>query len=97
MYLSHPVRRMREDPIEAESVELIVTAEDEQERSELETEIKGVDGSVEERLQFGALRVEITQKRIDDLCDLDGIESIETEHAVGMGGDAGEDVEELGE
>ncbi|WP_336325645.1 hypothetical protein [Halovenus sp. HT40] len=97
MYLSHPVRRMREDPIEDEEVELIVTAEDEQERRDLETEIEGVDGSVEEPLQFGALRVEIEQERIDDLCGLDGIESVETEHAVGMGGDAGEDVEELGE
>ena len=97
MYLSHPVRRMREDPIDGEAVELIVTAEDEQERSDLETRIERVGGSVEKRLQFGALRVGIEQERIDDLCGLDGIESIETEHAVGMGGDAGEDVEELGE
>ncbi|WP_201289211.1 hypothetical protein [Halovenus carboxidivorans] len=83
---------MREDPIDGEAVVLIVTAEDETQREDLETAIESVGGTVTDRLQFGALRVEIAQHRIDDLCELGGIESIETEHAVGVGGDAGEDV-----
>lgn len=91
MYLSHPVRRMREDPIEGEAVVLIITAEDGQ-RDKLESAIGETSATVADRLQFGALRVETEQQRIDELCALDGIESIETEHAVGVGGDAGEDV-----
>jgi diphthamide synthase (EF-2-diphthine--ammonia ligase) len=87
---------MREDPIDGEAVELIVTAIDDRHRTDLETKIADIGGSVVDRLQFGALRVELTQERIEDLCAFDGIESIETEHTVGMGGDAGEDVEEPG-
>jgi diphthamide synthase (EF-2-diphthine--ammonia ligase) len=92
MYLSHPVRRMCEDPIAGETAVLIVIAEDDQQRGELEQAIEELGGTVTDRLQFGALRVDVAQKRIDDICELDGIESIETEHAVGVGGDAGEDV-----
>lgn len=92
MYLSHPVRRMREEPIEGEDVVLVVTAEDERSLDDLETEIESGGHTVTEQLQFGALRVETMQDRIDDLCRVSGIESIETEHVIGMGGDAGEDV-----
>ncbi len=91
MYLSHPVRRMREDPIEGEAVVLIVTAEEGQ-RDDLESAIEELDASVTDRLQFGALRVETEQQRIDAICDLSGIDSLKTEDAVGIGGDAGEDV-----
>ena len=54
--------------------------------------IESAGGTVAERLQFGALRVETTEEHVARFCDLDGVESIETEHAVGIGGDAGEDV-----
>ncbi len=91
MYLSHPVRRMRKDPIEGEAVVLIVTAEDGQ-RDALEAAIEGLDANVTDRLQFGALRVETEQQRIDEICELSGIDSLKTEDAVGIGGDAGEDV-----
>lgn len=84
---------MREDPIEGEEAVLIVTAEDDQQRRDLEPDIESVGGTVADRLQFGALRVEIEQEHIDDLCTLSGIESIETDNAVGIGGDAGEDIE----
>lgn len=90
MYLSHPVRRMREDPVDGESVVLIVTAEDDQDA--VKSAIEQTDAAVTDRLQFGALCVETEQQRIDEVCAVDGIESVETEHAVGMGGDAGEDV-----
>lgn len=85
---------MREDPIGGEEVVLVVTVESDGEKqlSAVEERIESVGGTVTERLQFGAFRVEITQERIEDLCALSGIESIETEHTVGMGGDAGEDL-----
>lgn len=83
---------MRDDPVSGESVVLIVTGESEQAADELEQAIEDVGGVVEKRLQFGALRTEINQERIDSLCDLAGIESVETENAVGVSGDAGEDL-----
>ncbi|MHB9287396.1 hypothetical protein ACKVMT_10210 [Halobacteriales archaeon Cl-PHB] len=93
MYLSHPVRRMRDDPMGDETVELIVTAEDEDALDDLETQLLGL-GEVEERLRFGSLRVSMPQRRVADACAIDGIESIETATTREMaGGDAGEDVE----
>jgi len=92
MYLSHPVRRMREDPIRGETVSLVVTGESEKATPELEDAIEDAGASVEKQLQFGALEVTIPQERIDDLCTISGIESIETTNTVGVGGDAGEDV-----
>jgi len=94
MYLSHPVRRMRDDPVRGASVSLVVTGESEDETAveELEAAVEDTGASVERRLAFGALEVTIPQELIADLCTLSGIESIETTNTVGVGGDAGEDV-----
>lgn len=85
---------MRDDPTEGEKITLIVTAVDEEPetRDRLETAIEQTEATVADRLEFGSLRVETTQEQIDPLCELDGIESIETDNVVGYGGDAGEDV-----
>lgn len=92
MYLSHPVRRIREDPIEGETIALRVTAEDEDDADDLADRIRGF-ATVEQRLRFGGLRVVVDQTRLDTLCALDGIESIETANTVTLdAGDAGEDV-----
>jgi len=91
MYLSHPVRRMRDDPVEGEEVTLIVEAGD-RAPDEVAAAVEDADGASEERLRFGSLRVTVAQDRLDAICSLDGIESITTDNAVGIGGDAGEDV-----
>ena len=91
-YLSHPVRRMREDPA-SESVTLRVEARDDADVDDV-AEAIGAVGTVEERLRFGALRVTVDQRRLDDLVAVDGIEAVETDATLGVeGGDAGEDVE----
>lgn len=92
MYLTHPVRRMRENPAEGEEVVLVVSVESGEVSEDDEARIESAGGTVTDRLQFGAVRVEIPQERIEALCEVPGIESIETEHAVGIGGDAGEDI-----
>jgi len=92
MYLSHPVRRMREDP-DDERVVLRVTAEDEETADELAERIENI-GSVEERLRFAGLRVVVEQKRLDDICALEGIKSVETANTFTIDADGvGEDVE----
>ena len=94
MYLSHPVRRMRENPVEGEAVTLVVRAESPDRTETLEPAIGVVGGTVEAELPYGALRVAIPQERIGDLCTLEGIETIETADVVGLTGDAGEDIGE---
>jgi hypothetical protein len=92
MYLSHPVRRMRDDPREDAETTLVVRVGESASVASLSKAIGVAGGTVEEELPYGALRVTIPQERIADLCSLDGIDSIETDDVVGIGGDAGEDL-----
>lgn len=103
MYLSHPIRRMREDPIEGEEVTVIARVEaqgpdggvgkvtDEAIETTIEA-IEAAGGTVEEKLQFGTLRVRVTQEQIDDLCSIDTLASIETDNTIGLTGDSGEEL-----
>jgi hypothetical protein len=91
MYLSHPVRRMREAPVEGEEAALIVEAGD-RSVDDLATAVEDAGATVEAHLQFDSLRVTLPQERIDALCSVEGIASITTDDAVGIGGDAGENV-----
>ena len=102
MYLSHPVRRMREDPLEGEEVTLVVrvTVDDpgggvgevtEEAIEAAVSDIERAGGTAEDHLRFGALRVRIRQERLDDLCSVPGLASVETDNTIGLGGDAGED------
>lgn len=102
-YLSHPVRRMREDSIESGAVTLVVRVETAgTDRSDhgvgddvvagVETAIEEMGGSVTKRLEFGTLLVQVRQAQIEDLCSIPDVASIETDNTIGMAGDAGEDV-----
>ncbi len=77
MYLSHPVRRIRDGPTEGETVTLRITAADETAVDELVDRLDDI-GVVEERLRFGGIRMTLPQTAVSDVCSLDGIESIET-------------------
>jgi hypothetical protein len=91
-YLSHPVRRMCEEPVEGEDVSLRVTAAADTDPEAPAGRLDEV-GTVQERLRFGAFRVTVPQPRLDALCAVGGIEAIETANTLGVdAGDAGEDV-----
>jgi small-conductance mechanosensitive channel len=92
MYLSHPVRRMRDDPMDDQDVTLVVSAADDADVDALEEAIEAAGGAVEEHLEFGALSVRIEELDVTPLCDVDGIDSIETANTRGYAGDAGEDI-----
>lgn len=79
MYLSHPVRRIREEPDESETITLRVTAEDDEAADALAEQIDDI-GVVEERLRFAGLRVTLPQVNVDEVCALEGIESLETDN-----------------
>jgi hypothetical protein len=93
-YLSHPVRRMRDDPIADEPVTLVVTAttDDAVALAALSERLEAAGATVTDRLRFGALRVATTEDTVAAIVALDGIESVETGAVTEMGGDAGEDV-----
>jgi hypothetical protein len=95
-YVSHPVRRLREDPIEGEDVALILDVADADSADDVAVdrvaEAVAPLGTVDARLQFGSLEVTVPQDRLDEVCALDGISAIETAQTRSMGGDAGEDV-----
>lgn len=84
MYLSHPVRRMREDPSD-EAASLVVELDGDADR--LRTVVADADGSVDRELGFDCWLVTVPQRGIDDLCELDGVARIETAATLDVGVD----------
>lgn len=91
-YLSHPVRRIRDEPLEGEEITLLVTAAEEADRADLADRLAD-HGTVEDRLRFGTVKVTVPQVAVAEVCELPGITSIETANTLAMDPDgAGEDV-----
>ncbi len=92
MYLSHPVRHVRDDPTEGETVTLRVTTTDGPTADRVAAQIEEW-GTVDERLRFAGLLVTVAQPRVADICALEGIDAIETENTLAIDtAGAGEDV-----
>ncbi|WP_224448942.1 hypothetical protein [Haloprofundus salilacus] len=85
MYLSHPVRRMRDDPIDGEETTLVVELGDDADREALEARVREADGTVERDLQFQAVLVTVPESAVASLCDLDGLTRIETGETLSLG------------
>ncbi|MFC7128349.1 hypothetical protein [Haloferax chudinovii] len=83
MYLSHPVRRMRDDPLDDAVTELRVEPAADDARAALETRVESLGGSIERELRFGGVVVSLAESAVSDLCELDGIERIETADTLG--------------
>ncbi|WP_416840819.1 hypothetical protein [Haloferax sp. DFSO52] len=83
MYLSHPVRRMRDNPFDDETAELRVEPVDDDARIALDNRVASLGGSVEKELQFGGVVVVLPESDVAALCELDGIERIETVDTLG--------------
>jgi hypothetical protein len=92
VYLSHPVRRMCRDPLEDEEATLVLSCDDGADLDAISDAVERAGGTVDARLQYHTLRVTIPEQAVSRLPDIDGVESIKTDNAVGIGGDAGEDV-----
>lgn len=85
LYLSHPVRRIREDPVTGESIPLVVELDDDDRLDKLAATVTDLDGSVERNLGFSAHLVTIPEPAVDDLCDLDSVVRIETAETLSLG------------
>ncbi len=90
-YLTHPVRRMRDDPRASESAALVVRLGDADPKA-VGDAVETLGGEVEAELAFESLRIVVPQEAVADLCELD-VEAIETAATLGIGsGDAEEDM-----
>lgn len=91
VYLSHPVRRMREEP--SGDVRLVVEVDPAAiDRESLRAAIAEADGELLDSLPYDTYLVRLPQAEIDAFSETDGLVSIETTNAIGHG-DAGESVE----
>lgn len=94
MYVSPAVRSIRDDPIEGETVTLLVEVADDGDENAVATAIEEVGGSVRSRRRFGTLEVAVGHERVGEVCALSGLALVETDNAVSIDPDgAGEDVE----
>lgn len=84
MYLSHPVRRIREDPAAGETVSLVLELADDDRYDALVSAADDLDGSVDRDLGFAAHLVTVPETAVDDLCDFDGVERIETADTISL-------------
>jgi hypothetical protein len=92
-YLTHPVRRLREDPDPDETVTLLVTADDDTDRDALAAALEGL-GEVQTRLRFGTVEVTVPQPAVGTVCELSGVARVETANTLELDpSGAGEDVE----
>lgn len=94
MYLSRPVRAIRDDPIPGESVTLVMRLADDADPGAVAGAVRELGGDVERELRFGDLAVTVDHETVGAVCDLDGITAVETDnvHEIDLDG-AGEDVE----
>lgn len=82
---------MCREPLPETEAVLVLEPEPDYPIESLEQAITTVGGTVECHLQHGAIRVSLPEERVTDLCSLDGIDAVETDAVVGIGGDSGED------
>ncbi|MBX0295911.1 hypothetical protein EGH23_13600 [Halomicroarcula sp. F27] len=78
MYVSRAVRSIREDPIEGEPVTLSLATDDDADLEAVEAAVEDAGATVERRLQFDDLAVSVPQERVADVCQVDGLTTVET-------------------
>ncbi|MFC7072785.1 hypothetical protein ACFQJ7_06230 [Halovenus rubra] len=94
---------MRENPVEGEEVTVIVRVAaqgpdggvgevTDEVITRVAEAIEQAGPTVEDRLEFGTLRVQLTQEKLDEICTLSEIASIETDNTIGVLGDSGEEL-----
>jgi len=83
-YVSHPVRRIRADPVADETVRLVVTANTDAADDAVASAAESLGGSIVATLQFDALLLEVSQTAVDDVCTLEGVARVETANTLSL-------------
>ncbi|WP_228546081.1 hypothetical protein [Halegenticoccus tardaugens] len=89
MYLSHPVRRIRDDPTPGESVPLVVERAASADPDAIEEAIADLDGDVDRNLGFDAVLVTVPETSVAALTERDDVARIETANTISLGLDSG--------
>jgi hypothetical protein len=93
-YVSHPVRHVRDDPVEGEPIDLVVRLADDADPDDVTAALRDLGGEGVEDRGLGALVVTVPQQAVADVCNLEGLASVETTNTLAFDLDgAGEDVE----
>ncbi|WP_227354058.1 hypothetical protein [Haladaptatus salinisoli] len=90
-YVSRPVRAIRDEPDPGESVTLLLRLAD-ADAERVGASVESLGGEVDAELAFETLRAIVPEESVADLCELDGLDAVETAGTLDAG-DAGEDVE----
>lgn len=93
MYVSRTVRHIRDDPVPGTSITLLLRFMDDTDPEAVAERVRGLDGTIQDDLRFGGLKVTVPQRTVAEICDPDGLEAVETDnvHTIDLDG-AGEDV-----
>ncbi|QLH79695.1 hypothetical protein HZS55_21420 [Halosimplex rubrum] len=96
MYVSPAVRTIRDDPVEGESVTLLLELDGDAAVDDVAAAVEAAGATVKEELQFRTLKTTVAHERVGAVCEVDGIDHVETGNALGIDPDgaegAGEDV-----
>lgn len=84
---------MRDDPVAGERATLVVELDADADAAAFVASVERLGGTVEAELRFDSYRVALPEESVGGLTACDGLAVVETDNAVGYGGDAGEDVE----
>lgn len=73
-YIEHSVRNLRESTAETQ-VNLLLGVDGEMDA--LGSRVREIGGTVHDQIGHATLEVSLPENRVDDLCDLDGLKSVE--------------------
>ncbi|WP_132058714.1 hypothetical protein [Halorussus amylolyticus] len=85
-YVSHTVRSLRRDPIPGETVGLVLTLDDDARIDDVRDVVESVGGEVVRELQLGRLLVRVGHERLGEICELDGVTTVETDAVLDYSG-----------
>ena len=80
-YVQQSVERMRDDPNKEARVTLLLGLGDTSVASVRE-QIEALNGAVVECLPFETVEIEVPEEAVSDVCDISGLESIETDESL---------------
>ena len=91
MYVSRAVQSIRADPIDGETVGLVLEPDDDTDPETLAAAAEAVGATVERHLQFRDIEVTVAQPAVDDVCGIDGLAAVQTTDAIGIHPDEAEE------
>jgi hypothetical protein len=97
MYVSRTVQSIRDDPIDDETVALVLEPDDDTDPEAVAEAAEDAGATIERELQFGDLQVSVPQEQVDAICGIDGLAAVQTADAIGIHPDEAEEDVDLDE